>query len=88
MNEASNCSVQLYDMIRIVKLKIRVCSIEHNAVIDQKAKDLKELDLYQDKLPVDLALGLQWCVESDSFRSKMELKQQSLTRCGMLSLTS
>lgn len=29
---------------------------------DQRAKDLKELDLDRDKLPVERALGLQWCV--------------------------
>lgn len=37
---------------------------------DQKAEDLKELDLDQDELPVEKALGLQWCVETDSFRFK------------------
>lgn len=29
-----------------------------------------------------------WCVESDSFKLKLEVKQQSLTRRGMLSITS
>ena len=42
---------------------------------DRRAKDLKELDLDRDKLPVERALGLQWCVETDAFRFKMELKQ-------------
>lgn len=41
---------------------------------EQRANDLKELDLDQDKLPVERALGLQWCVETDSFRFKMEMK--------------
>ena len=55
---------------------------------DQWAKDIKELDLDRDKLPIERALGLLWCVESDSFKFKMEVKQQSLTRRGMLSITS
>ena len=55
--------------------------------VDQRAKDLKELDLDRDKLPVERALGLQWCVETDSFRLKMEMRQQSFTRRGMLSVT-
>lgn len=44
---------------------------------DQRAKDLKEMDLDRDKLPVERALGLQWCVETDSFRFKMKMKQQT-----------
>lgn len=55
---------------------------------DQRAKDLKELYLDRDKLPVERALGLQWCVETDSFRFKMEMKQQPFTRRGMLSASS
>lgn len=51
------------------------------------AKDIKELNLDRDDLPLERALGLLWCVESDSFKFKMEVKQQSLTRRGMLSIT-
>ena len=54
----------------------------------QKAKELKDLDLDRDNLPLERALGLLWCVESDSFKFKMEVKQQALTRRGMLSITS
>lgn len=55
---------------------------------EQRAKDLKELNLDRDNLPMERALGLLWCVESDSFKFKMEVKQQSLTRRGMLSTAS
>lgn len=55
---------------------------------DQRAKDLKEINLDRDKLPVERVLGLQWCVETDSFKFKLEMKQQPLTRRGMLSVTS
>lgn len=55
---------------------------------EQKAKELKDLDLDRDNLPLERALGLLWCVESDSFQFKMEVKQQALTRRGMLSTTS
>lgn len=56
--------------------------------VDQRAKDLKELDLDRDKLPLERALGLQWCVETDSFKFKLDVKPQSCTRRGMLSITS
>lgn len=46
------------------------------------------MDLDCDKLPVERALGLLWCVETNSFLFKIELKQQMLTRCGMLSTIS
>ena len=63
-------------------------SVLQSIAEDQRAKDLKELDLDRDKLPIERALGLLWCVESDSFKFKMEVKQQSLTGRGMLSTTS
>ena len=47
---------------------------------------MKILDI--DKLPVERALGLQWCVETEAFKFKMEVKHQALTRCGMLSVNS
>lgn len=56
--------------------------------VGKRAKDLKELEFSRDKLPVERALGLQWCVEMDSFKIKLEVKHQSLTRRGMLSVTS
>lgn len=55
---------------------------------EQRAKDLKELNLDRDKLPVERALGLQWCVETDTFNFKMDIPQKSCTRRGMLSISS
>lgn len=46
------------------------------------------MDLYIDKLPVERALGLQWCVETDDFNFGMEMKHRALTRRGMLSANS
>lgn len=54
---------------------------------NQWAKDLKELNLDGDKLPIERALGLLWCVETDNFKFKTEIKQAH-TRRGMLSVTS
>ncbi|XP_063068882.1 uncharacterized protein LOC134460379 [Engraulis encrasicolus] len=55
---------------------------------DQRAKDLKELDMDRDELPVERALGLRWCVEEDTFTFKLDLPQRSYTRRGMLSVAS
>lgn len=54
---------------------------------NQRAKDLKNLDLDHDKLPVKRALGLQWCAETDVFMFIMEIKEKPLTRRGVLSIT-
>lgn len=40
---------------------------------EEKAKDVKALDLDYDTLPVERALGVQWCVESDAFRFKVAI---------------
>ncbi len=35
---------------------------------EQRGKDIRSLDLDNDKLPTEHALGLQWNVEDDTFR--------------------
>lgn len=55
---------------------------------EHRAKDLRELSLDRDNLPVERALGLLWCVESDSFKFKPEIPWRSCTRRGMLSVSS
>lgn len=50
-----------------------------------RSKDIQCLDLYQDKLPVESTLGLQWCTEVDAFQFGMQLKSQQCTRRGILS---
>ena len=55
---------------------------------EDRAKEIKGLDLGQDRLPIERALGVQWCVESDAFKFRIELKDQPCTRRGMLSTIS
>lgn len=38
-----------------------------------------DLDLDHDTLPVDRALGIQWCVESDEFRYSINIKDKPFT---------
>lgn len=46
--------------------------MDHNIAVlqsiaeDQWSKDLKELNLDRDNLPIERALGLLWCVEAVS----------------------
>ncbi|KAK0145483.1 hypothetical protein N1851_015620 [Merluccius polli] len=54
----------------------------------ERAKEMKDLDLDHDKLPVERMLGVQWCVQSDVFKFKIILKDRPLTRRGILSTVS
>lgn len=55
---------------------------------EERDKEVKDLDLDKDSLPVERALGVRWCVESDSFKFKIVLKTHPLTRRGILSMVS
>ena len=51
-------------------------------------KGRKDLDLPNDSMSVERALGVHWCVEGDTFQFRITLKDQSLTRRGVLSAVS
>ncbi|XP_028408667.1 uncharacterized protein LOC114531224 [Dendronephthya gigantea] len=65
-------------------------SVEVNQSIPLKdrAKNIKELELGQDRLPIERTLGVLWCVESDSLKFRIELKDVPCTRRGILSTIS
>ena len=47
-----------------------------------------EMDLNKDVLPIERALGAQWCVESDHLQFRVELKDRPFTRREMLASIS
>ena len=53
--------------------------------MEDLAKGIKDLDLVNDTLPVERALGIQWCTESDTFQFNPSLMERPLTRRGILS---
>ena len=55
---------------------------------DKRAKDVKALDLSKDDLPVERALDVKWCVETDTFNLKVDFKLKPPTRRGILSVVS
>ncbi|KAK5928662.1 hypothetical protein CgunFtcFv8_013710 [Champsocephalus gunnari] len=54
----------------------------------ERAKEVKDLDLDNDTLPVERALSVQWCIESDVFKFKVMIKDKPITRRGILSMVS
>ena len=53
-----------------------------------RAEGLKELNLDLDSLPLERALGVEWCVESDCFQFRIHLQDKPCTRRGILSTVS
>lgn len=54
----------------------------------EHSKNVCELNLDRDQLPVERALGLQWCMENDTFNFRLNYKERSHTRRGILSVVS
>ncbi|XP_078380267.1 uncharacterized protein LOC144663229 [Oculina patagonica] len=55
---------------------------------DQRASGIKDINLTEDHLPIERALGVQWCIESDHLQFRIELKDRPLTRRGILASVS
>ena len=53
-----------------------------------RADGVKTLDLDLDSLPLERALGVQWCVETDCFQFTIVLQDKPYTRRGILSTVS
>ncbi|KAJ8385589.1 hypothetical protein AAFF_G00184510 [Aldrovandia affinis] len=55
---------------------------------EERATEVKDLDLSHNQLPMERALGIQWCTESDTFQFKMQPQDKPVTRQGILSVVS
>lgn len=55
---------------------------------DEHAKDVKAIDLSKDHLPVERALGVKWCVETDTSGFKVDFKLKPPMRRGIVSVVS
>lgn len=54
----------------------------------ERANEIKSLNLDRDELPMERALGVDWCIESDSFKFRILVKNMPVTRRGILSVVS
>ena len=59
-----------------------------NIPLKTRAKELANIDLHNDKLPIERTRGIQWCIESDSFQFRITINDRPLTRRGVLSTLS
>ena len=74
--------------LRLHKFASNRCEVLEAVPVNDRAKDLKDLDLRYDTLPVQRSLGTFWCIESDTVGFRIELKDKPATRCGILSTIS
>ena len=55
---------------------------------NDRASGIKNLDLRKDDLPIERSLGVEWCIESDSFQLRVSLQNKPPSRRGILSTES
>lgn len=71
--------------LRLHKLVSNSREVMESIPKSEHAKEIKNLDLNFDDLPIERALGIEWCVESDHFQFRLMLKDKPMTRRGILS---
>ena len=84
------------DAVTMVKNLTTICSkggftltqwiSNSREVLQSLPEDLKSKNLHE--LLLDRALGLQWCIETDTFKFKLKVKEKPPTKRGMLSIIS
>lgn len=55
---------------------------------EDRAKGIKNIDLDKQPLPLERVLGVEWCIESDSLKFRITLKDKPMTRRGVLATVS
>ena len=55
---------------------------------EDRAKDVRDLDLCHDSLPAQRSLGVSWDLETDAFTFKVSLPENPFTRRGVLSIVN
>jgi hypothetical protein len=56
--------------------------------VENRATELKRLDLAHNTLPIERVLGVEWCVENDAFQFRITLKDRPFTWRGILATVS
>lgn len=55
---------------------------------EDRAEKIRNIDLDYEPLPIEHTLGVEWCVEKDSFQFRITVKDRPCTRRGILSTVS
>lgn len=78
----SMCAKGGFELKKFVSNSIKLLQ---SLPVEQRRKNVKELDLCRDSLPVEKALGINWNIEKDVFTVSVIDKERPLTKRGLLS---
>ena len=102
VNDGVTSVVSVHDAVMLIKDTKEMCSrgfklhkitSSHKEVIEaipieDRAEGIQNIDLDKEALPMERALGVQWCIEKDSFQFRIVFKDRPCTRRGILSTVS
>ncbi len=71
-----------------IQLPLPLKEVDESLPVEIRAKDIQDIDFSCDSLPIEHALGVQWCVESDSLKFRVIFTDKPATRRGLLSTLS
>lgn len=74
--------------VRLHKFSSNSREVLSHVLPEDRASGLENIEICNDGLHVERTLGVQWCIESDSFQFRIVLSDKPLTRRGVLSTVS
>ncbi|KAL9986303.1 hypothetical protein ACROYT_G000434 [Oculina patagonica] len=80
------CQLLAKGGFRLTKWILNSCDVIQSVPVSERAGSVRELDL--ENLHIERAFGIQWDVQSDTFRFKIVVKDRPPTRRGILSVIS
>ena len=80
-------------MLATANLRLHKIASSHPEVmeafpLEDRAKDLHDLDFSKGPIPVQRSLGVHWDLESDAFTFRVSLEEKPFSRRGVLSVTN
>ena len=94
-NEAEAVTVmrQLRELMSKGGFRLTKWVSNSRAVLDaipegERAEGIRSLEMETEHLPVNRALGVTWCVESDQFQFRVTVNERPYTRKGILSIVA
>lgn len=90
VHDAVNLIKDTKEICRRGGFKLHKFTSSHKEVIEaipieDRAEGIQNINLDKEPLPMERALGVQWCIEKDSFQFRIVLKDRPCTRRGILS---
>lgn len=76
------------DCLLSTESEVEAISLSSHLSEEERPNEVKDLDRACDHLPVEQALGMWWCPQSDAFKFFISIQNRPLTRRGIISIVS